>query len=177
MEAESLGPQIVGATQICKQFLVHKCGHDQRPISAAACMRSMTKGNHYIVATQDRELQDRFRAKAGQPLLYLHQRTPVLEQPSEASRLHSNQRLEATTDLDVGRLTAMKRTAGVAVADDVAVVPKKKFKKKQPNPLSCKRKKKTTVVVVPQKTVEKTIQKRRIKVKIPKHVKEELLKK
>lgn len=41
MEAESLGSQVIGATQIVKQFLVHKCGHDQKPISGAACMISM----------------------------------------------------------------------------------------------------------------------------------------
>lgn len=183
MEAESLGPQVLGATQIVKQFLVHKCGHDQRPISAAACMQSMTKNNHYIIATQDRELQDRFRAKAGQPLMYLHQRTPVLEQPSDASRKLSNQRLEATTDLDVDRLTAMKRTAGVPVAAAAAdALPKKKYKKKQPNPLSCKRKKKpTTKQRQPQQattaagaSVDGKITKKRTKVKISKHVKEQL---
>lgn len=41
MEAESLGSQIQGATQIVKKFLVHKCGHDKNPISGADCMLSM----------------------------------------------------------------------------------------------------------------------------------------
>lgn len=39
-----------------------------------------------MIATQDRELQDYLRKKPGQPILYLHKKTPVLEQPSELSR-------------------------------------------------------------------------------------------
>lgn len=109
--------------------------------------------------------------------MYLHQRTPVLEQPSDASRKFSADRLDATTDLDVTRLIQMKRAAGVPIEDAVAVV-KKKFKKKQPNPLSCKRKKKSTKVT-PSKTggtkhgvQDIVIQKKiRNKVKIAKHIK------
>lgn len=39
-----------------------------------------------MIATQDRELQDYLRKKPGQPIIYLHKKTPVLEQPSELSR-------------------------------------------------------------------------------------------
>lgn len=39
-----------------------------------------------MIATQDRELQEKLRKKPGQPLMYLHKKTPVLEQPSELSR-------------------------------------------------------------------------------------------
>lgn len=39
-----------------------------------------------MIATQDRELQEYLRKKPGQPILYLHKKTPVLEQPSELSR-------------------------------------------------------------------------------------------
>lgn len=39
-----------------------------------------------MIASQDRELQDYLRKKPGQPILYLHKKTPVLEQPSELSR-------------------------------------------------------------------------------------------
>lgn len=47
---------------------------------------SKVKSNRFIVASQDRDLQDYLREKPGQPLLYLHKKTPVLEQPSELSR-------------------------------------------------------------------------------------------
>lgn len=147
MEAESLGGPVVGATQIVKKFLVHRCGHDQKPISAADCMKSMIRGNHYIIATQDRDLQEFLRTKPGQPLMYLHKKTPVLEQPSEASRKHSERKQNETHDFvdrDAKRLLHLKRAAGMTVEDPTTTpIVKKKFKKKQPNPLSCKKKKKT----------------------------------
>lgn len=67
-------------------------------------------------------------------------------------------------------------SAGVPI--DEPKITKKKFKKKQPNPLSCKRKKK--VKVVPSNSKIDKIQshpiqkKSRSKLKIPKHVKEHL---
>lgn len=114
--------------------------------------------------------------------MYLHQRTPVLEQPSEASRKFSADRLESTTDLDLTRLQYMKRAAGVPIEEAVSVV-KKKFKKKQPNPLSCKRKKKSAKVTPsssgtggPKDGVQDIVIQKKVrnKVKIAKHVKEQL---
>lgn len=49
MEAEQLGAQLTGATQIVKQFLVHRCGHDKAPINGSACIKSMVNiNNHYL---------------------------------------------------------------------------------------------------------------------------------
>lgn len=142
------------------------------------------KGNNYIIATQDRELQEKLRAKPGQPILYLHKRTPVLEQPSEASRKFSNKEIDKTIqfgDTDVDKLKAMKRNEGVDDAHEFTGK-KKKFKKKQPNPLSCKKKKKTKLTTAGQRNGEgvrdKAIEKKqrtRNRKKIPTHVKEHLL--
>lgn len=189
MEAESLGGAVVGATQIVKKFLVHRCGHDQKPISAAECMKSMIKGNHYIIATQDRELQEYLRSKPGQPLMYLHKKTPVLEQPSDASRKLSEQRQNETHDVverDVKRLQQLKRAAGLPVEEEAPAIAKKKFKKKQPNPLSCKKKKKKKVLgtskngpksAVANGVQEKGVQKkRRNRIRVAQHVKDILLK-
>lgn len=41
LEAESLGAPLTGATQIVKQFFVHKCGHEGKPITAAECIKQM----------------------------------------------------------------------------------------------------------------------------------------
>lgn len=115
--------------------------------------------------------------------MYLHKRTPVLEQPSEASRKFSDKKIDKTTnfgEVDVNKLKAMKRSEGV---EDTEALPvkKKKFKKKQPNPLSCKKKKKNKSVDgladgkgVQDKVIEKK-QRSRNRKKIPKHVKEHLL--
>lgn len=108
--------------------------------------------------------------------MYLHQRTPVLEQPSAASRTFSGKKLDATThfcETDSKRLTHMKLSAGVEIEQKVI---KKKFKKKQPNPLSCKKKKSKGVPASTKKineVADKTI-KKRTKIKIPKYVKEHL---
>lgn len=41
--------------------------------------------SRYIIATQDRELQEIARSSPGTPVLYLHKKTPTLEQPSKRS--------------------------------------------------------------------------------------------
>lgn len=182
MEADSLGGAVAGAAQIVKKFLVHKCGHgtqqqpattatkdggagaavadpNRAPLTGAACMKSMMRQSNYIVATQDRELQDWMRRRAGQALLYLHKRTPVLEQPSEASRKRSERKQDATHgfgEADAKRLAFLKRESGLRLPEVeeekgpgavTAAAMKKKFKRKQPNPLSCKKKKKKPTTV------------------------------
>lgn len=120
--------------------------------------------------------------------MYLHKRTPVLEQPSEASRKFSDKKIGKTTkfgDIDVDKLKALKRSEGVEETDEVPVA-KKKFKKKQPNPLSCKKKKTKKNAAglgnskgsgssgVKDKVIEKK-QRSRSRKKVPQHVKEHLL--
>lgn len=149
MEAEALGGAVAGATQIVKQFVVHRCGHHAAPLAGAACMQAMVRQNNYIVATQDRELQEWLRLRPGQPLMYLHQRTPVLEQPTDVSRKRSAKKQDKAVsnfgDRDAKRLDFLKRSAGLPTEDASKTMSmRKKFKKKGPNPLSCKKKKKPT---------------------------------
>lgn len=43
-EAEKLGifsAQVNGATQIVKQYAIHRCGHEKKPISGSKCLLSM----------------------------------------------------------------------------------------------------------------------------------------
>lgn len=187
LEAETLGAKVQGATNIVKQFRVHRCGHEKGPKSATACIKTMVKNNRYIVASQDRGLQDRLRERPGQPILYLHKKTPVLEQPSELSRKTVEFKMTAAVSFgqtDANKLTAIKRTQGLAVDDDSSAKQvKKKFKKKQPNPLSCKKKKtkKSGESFVGQQSktdgVVKVIaieKKKRKRVHISQHVKEML---
>lgn len=143
-----------------------------------------------MIASQDRELQEYLRKKPGQPILYLHKKTPVLEQPSELSRKAVEFNMNKSFKFgaaDEKKLNVIKTSEGLPVteATDVAIAKKKK-KKKQPNPLSCKKKKKkiassantSTVTAhtrdgVQNKTIEK---KKRKRVHIPTHVKEILSK-
>lgn len=174
---ENLGPKLHGALLILKKYVVHKCGHEGKPILGSHCFLSMLgkkNENHYIIATQDRDLQYRVRSKPGVPLLYLHLKTPILEQPSELSMKAVKDKLADLSELEKSTLDELKLKSGIVSNDEKP----KKRKKKGPNPLSCKKKK--------QKLSEQAISKRegkpeaekkkRKRIKIPKHVKEEILK-
>lgn len=138
----------------------------------------------YIIATQDRDLQESVRKVPGVPLFYLHQKVPTLEPPSPASQKKA---LEYRTTVGMNAQQAetivlLKKRSGIAVEEAEKSVGKKKRKKKGPNPLSCKKKKKTLNSAhqtkdSEDKNGEKTsggkIGKRK-KIKIPKHVKEAL---
>lgn len=172
IETESLGPKVFGALLILKQYSIHKCGHERSPIPGADCLLSMVgKKNkkHYIIATQDHDLQKKLRFVPGVPLLYLHQKAPVLEQPTEASLAFANSKVSSLTETEQQTLEKLKSKYGIAQEE---IKPKKK--KKGPNPLSCLKKKK---VKVNQNKIVKTDMEnkpKRKKVRIPKHVKEEL---
>lgn len=171
IEAESLGPKVFGALQILKQYAIHKCGHEGTPISGADCFVSMVGKNnekHYIIATQDRDLQKRLRCVPAVPVLYLHQKAPVLEKPSEVTVEVAHKKISALSEWEKNAVDALKKETG-----DVAKKPKKK-RKRGANPLSCKKKKKKPGAVSKSENVGDKVKRR--KVRIPKHVKEELAK-
>lgn len=176
---ENLGPKLHGALLILKKFIVHKCGHEGKPIAASKCFLSMIGAKnekHYLVATQDRELQKQIRTIAGTPLLYLHSKTPVLEPPSQATIEATNNKLLGITEYEQKTLNDLKDKSGIMNEEEIK--PKRK-KKKGPNPLSCKKKKKTTVenpIINKKETTTDVNKRKRKKVRIPKHVRDELLK-
>lgn len=173
--------------KIVKQFAIHKCGHEKNRVSGSQCLKSMVKKrneNRYIIATQDRELQAHLRNIPGVPVMYLHQIAPVLEQPSEESLKTAKFNIESrfgVSKVQGTALSKLKEKSGII--DDKDDKPKRKKKKSGPNPLSCLKKKKkgnpsnnnnsSNNNGVVKKQTEKPHRKR---VKIPKHVKEELLK-
>lgn len=179
IEAEKVAKKITGALIILRQFGVHECGHRQ-PVGAAECLKSMIgkdNSSHYIIATQDRALQDEIRNIPGVPLIYLHLKSPTLDKLSDASMAVVKSKTETTfsvSDHQDEMLKKLKESSGIV--EDV-VLPKKKRKKKGPNPLSCLKKKKTnkkqSSLRLDLKPKEK-VQKRRRK-KLPAHIKETLL--
>lgn len=179
IEATNLGPKVFGAVQILKQYGIHKCGHEKKPISAANCLLSMVNKNnnenHYIIATQDMDLQKRLRAIPAVPLLYLHYKVPVLEKPSDVSEEVARKKFSSLTEWEKTAVEALRKENGIE--EDQVRKPRKK-KKKGANPLSCKKKKKNpgNVQGVVKKDSASSEVKKRKKVRIPKHVKEELLK-
>lgn len=182
IETEKLAKKTHGALTILKQFGIHECNHKE-PIGGSNCILSMIgrrNDKHYILATQDRDLQDNFREKAGVPLLYLHNKSPTLEKPSKASYAKAGQSLQDVfiTETQKEALESMKKVFGIEENVEEPKAPIKKKKSHLPNPLSCKKKKKKAVnnnnnnVQKDNVSVGK-VRKRR-KNKLPQHVKEQL---
>lgn len=175
-ETEDL--KVFAAMVIVKQFAIHKCFHT-KPISGSECIKSMIgkqNSNRYFVATQDRDLQSYLRKIPGTPIIYLHQKTPVLEQPSEATtnfaKTNMNMRFDLN-EIENKTLNALKEKTGLAIAEGIVI--KKKKKKGGANPLSCKKKKTKNSLQVTKNSDSKVNKKRtRKRTRIPEHVKKEL---
>lgn len=178
IETEKISKKTHGALTILKQYGIHECGHKE-PIPGSKCILSMIgKRNekHYILASQDRDLQEKLRARAGIPLLYFHNKSPTLDKPSRSSYERAGQSLETgnifISETQNEALKSMKQALGVEekVPEEVKV-PMKKKKPRNPNPLSCKKKKKPDIAQGnKEKTNEGKVRKRK-KNKVPKHLK------
>lgn len=143
IETEKLGPKLQNVQTKLKSLQLNKCGHEKNPLTGAECIKSLVKENHYVIATQDRDLQDWIRRQVGIALLYLHNVVPHLDEPSEASKKFISRKTKASTKVssfEEVRLTQIKKKEGLVVEQPVEM--RKVIKKiKGPNPLSCKRKK------------------------------------
>ncbi|EZA49039.1 rRNA-processing protein UTP23 homolog [Ooceraea biroi] len=179
-ETEKLGifsSAVSGAMQIVKQYAVHRCEHTRKPISGSKCLRSMIGENNnsrYIVATQDRELQEELRIIPGVPVLYLHGKVPTLESPSEASRRHAEtlQKQLGMTTWEKETVKELRKHAGMTEEN---VQLKKRKKKGGPNPLSCLKKKKPQATASNQTATKSGKVRKKKKIKIASHVKEALI--
>ncbi|KAJ8726041.1 hypothetical protein PYW07_000739 [Mythimna separata] len=183
IETEKIAKKTHGALTILKQFGIHECNHKE-PIGGSNCILSMIgrkNDKHYILATQDRDLQNKLREKAGVPLLYLHNKSPTLEKPSSASYDKAGKNLEANphifiTETQNEALQTMKKVLGVEEKVEEPKIPIKKKKQHNPNPLSCKKKKKkkpTNNNKKAESVAEGKVRKRKKK-KLPQHIKEQL---
>ncbi|NXU72888.1 UTP23 protein, partial [Oreotrochilus melanogaster] len=146
-ELESLGKALYGAKLIAQRFQVRSCSHHKDPVSGSTCLLSLIEeGNphHYFIATQDQDLANKVKKKAGVPLLFIIQNTMVLDKPSPKS-LAFVQKLQ-TNDLvpehQKQSIVQLKEKEGLAKQEGG-----KRRKRKRaggPNPLSCLKKKKKT---------------------------------
>lgn len=142
IETEKLGSKLQSVAQKLKSLSLYKCGHEKNPLSGAECIKAMVKENHYVVATQDRDLQDWMRCQVGIALLYLHNVVPHLDEPSDASKKFVSRRAKALTKVssfEDERLSALKQKEGL-LKESIKLKAKKR-KSSGPNPLSCKKKK------------------------------------
>lgn len=164
IETEKLALKLPTVAQKLKSFTLNKCGHEKNPLSGADCIKAMVKENHYVVATQDRDLQDWIRRQVGVALLYLHNVVPHLDEPSAASKKFVARKTKASTmmsSFEDERLSKLKKREGLIQEPKLHKVAKKK-KKGGPNPLSCK-KKKTKPQDKLRKVQHKTIDKKKMR--------------
>lgn len=157
IETEKLGNKLQPVAQKLKSFTLNKCGHGKNPLSGADCIKAMVKENHYVVASQDRDLQEWIRRQTGIALLYLHNVVPHLDEPSDASKKFLSRKTKNSTKVSTfedKQLTQLKKREGLV--EEIKPVKIKKVKKKGgPNPLSCKRKKQDKLRQVANKTITK----------------------
>ncbi|NWW91474.1 UTP23 protein, partial [Rhynochetos jubatus] len=144
-ELESLGKALYGAKLIAQRFQVRNCSHHKDPVSGLACLLSMIEeGNphHFFIATQDQDLANKVKKKAGVPLLFIIQNTMVLDKPSPKS-LALVQKLQTdqlVPEHQKQNIVQLKEKEGLAKREG-----EKRRKRKRaggPNPLSCLKKKK-----------------------------------
>lgn len=143
IETEKLGYKLQPAAQKLKSFTLNKCGHEKNPLSGADCIKAMVKDNHYVVASQDRDLQEWIRRQTGIALLYLHNVVPHLDEPSQASKNFLSRKTKESTKVSTfedKQLTQLKKREGL-IKEPKPLKIKKLKKKGGPNPLSCKRRK------------------------------------
>lgn len=140
-ELRKLGSRALGAAIIAKGYYRVKCGHDDKPISAAACcLEQIGKRNerHFLVATQDQELAQALRQVPGVPLIRLNGQVPHIEEPSAASRgvadTGERQKLQPSA-WEKPKLTELQEKEKKAKV--LAEFPKKRKGPKGANPLSC----------------------------------------
>ncbi|XP_076280594.1 rRNA-processing protein UTP23 homolog [Lasioglossum baleicum] len=176
----SFSKAITGAMQIVKQYPIHKCGHEKHSITGTKCLLSMVGKNNpsrYIIATQDRELQEILRKIPGVPIIYLHGKAPTLEAPSQASNEYARGVREelGMSAWEKENSITLKKAAGIENKTEQKL--KKKRKKGGPNPLSClKKKKKLRTEPSNNKTGVKSGKvKKRKKIKLAPHIKEALV--
>eukprot|EP00425_Heterocapsa_triquetra_P009317 CAMPEP_0195128538 /NCGR_PEP_ID=MMETSP0448-20130528/139412_1 /TAXON_ID=66468 /ORGANISM="Heterocapsa triquestra, Strain CCMP 448" /LENGTH=273 /DNA_ID=CAMNT_0040166345 /DNA_START=26 /DNA_END=844 /DNA_ORIENTATION=+ len=140
-ELRALGSRALGAAIIAKGYYRVKCGHDDKPIGAAACcLEQIGKSNDrkFLVATQDPELTQTLRQVPGVPIISINGQVPRVEEPSSASRSIAaggeKRKLEPSA-WEKPKLVELKQREIKAKA--LAETPKKRKGPKGPNPLSC----------------------------------------
>lgn len=166
LEVEKLSKicsNVYGAWLIVKQFPVHKCGHEGRPMPAAACIKSILKKNNphkYIMATQDEEIREHIHSLViGTPIVFLSGSAPTLEKPSAKCETFAE---AGKNGLSLHEQTTLKDLKRKMLGEQEEIPPMKKKKKtKNPNPLSCKKKQKPNIIQPPNKSNEEGKRKRK----------------
>jgi len=147
-ELRNLGQKGEAALWIAQTFYKVKCGHSD-PLSAADCVQDQIGAENerrLIVATQDLDLAAHLRNVPGVPLIRFNHYTPLLEDPSAASRTLSGKLDKKAVEVgewERKKLPMLAQKEAIAAARAAQPPPNKRWKgPKGPNPLSCMKSKK-----------------------------------
>ena len=177
-EVEKLGTKFTGTQKILKDLKIHKCHHQNKAVSGYQCFKSMIRNgnpNRYIVATQDKELKMFVRGQPSVPLIYLYGSTPTFEKPSNKCEIVAHSQINEHLSVqkhDEQQLNKLMKDNQLEVSKTMKR--KKRRGPKRPNPLSCKKK---TVLERRKKNRQDQFKVGNKIVRIPNHVKDELMKK
>lgn len=127
----------------------------------------------YIVATQDRELQMKCRGMRGVPILYLHMKTPTLEQPSDFCKQAASE--QKGTQFQVSEYEKQRLELLDDSPKNSIEIRKKRKRKGGPNPLSCKKKKVVPEQSLHTKKKNKSKPRKRNRSRLVQKVKKELM--
>jgi len=121
-----------GAWLILKRFRAVRCGHEGRPVLAAACLEAVVRRGRYILATMNTKLRDTInRDVAGVPVMYLYGPAPTLLKPGEASVRESQRGGREMVVKNNERLAEIKAALSIEDDDDDEEEESKKMKKKR----------------------------------------------
>ncbi|KAI8907815.1 Fcf1-domain-containing protein [Gorgonomyces haynaldii] len=139
-ELKKLGPDFRPTAAMAKKLEKRRCTHEPA-VPASDCLKSIigdSNAHNYCVATNDLDLRIGFRDIPGIPLIYINKSVLILEPPSQKT-------LEAAEQKEI-----QKTMYGIkpVVQEENKIV---KRKKKEPNPLSIKKKKIVQAEEAPKK--------------------------
>lgn len=172
-----IGQTLYGAMVIVKQFPIHRCGHEKKPISANDCLKQLictnNNPNHYMLATQDPDLTRAVKKRSVCPLIYLKGNTIVMEKPDQSVKEFVRKKEEKSSQLlekhEIQVLKQLKKKHDLEDSDTEKKTKRRRKGPKGPNPLSCKSKKKRTDLKISSTDQKSANTKKRSRV--PKHIK------
>ena len=140
-EIKAGGSKMRGPDIVAQPFFAFHCGCPEGTTSAECFLRYVGQTNEKLacIASQDRKLQSQMRRVGGVPILFIHNQVPCLEPPSEESKSIANMK-----EREGRGIQAWEKGS----KDDTDEATPIKKKKKNPNPLSVKKK----IVKVPEQS-------------------------
>ncbi|KAF2346404.1 rRNA-processing protein Fcf1/Utp23 [Trinorchestia longiramus] len=125
-----------GCCQILKQFPLHRCGHEGKPVTSTTCIMSLLENGNphrYIVATNDMSLRYKIRRTyCGVPQIFMLGVAPTLEKiPPNTLRKVDKERNKLISDEENDRLKAIKATLGITMGSEGSNTNTESSKKKK----------------------------------------------